>query len=177
MSVIGFKEWRLSPACDWLEQKWCWATRRDVTSTRQRECSVTNPAVAWQRTAALITRTGPRVGPKEVLLKKKKKMQIVFSTFFFLKDMLRGALPPLMPVSHPTVTQLPTAASVQQYAGMFCNYNNSRSGPFWPRTLCVAFENGAFSRRLFHSDKSCSLLFVSLTCLHCISHCPKEKQY
>lgn len=39
---------------------------------------------------------------------------------------------------------------------------------------CIPFENRAFSYLPFHFDKP---FFVSCTCLHCISHCPKEKQY
>lgn len=45
-------------------------------------------------------------------------MQIVFNTLFST-DLLQGVLLPLMSVSHPTVTQFPTAAVVQQLAGMF----------------------------------------------------------
>lgn len=76
---------------------------------------------------------------------------------------------PLWLISHQT------HHSVQWDAGTVHNYSNSCSGLFWPQTLCIAFESRAFSRCLFHSNKSCSLLFVSLTCLHRISRCPKEK--
>ena len=38
-------------------------------------------------------------------------------------------------------------------------------------------KTGRFPSPQFHSDQCCFLLFVSCTCLHCISHCPKEKHY
>lgn len=44
-----------------------------------------------------------------MLFKEKKKKQIVFNTLFS-KEMQRGVFPLKMSVSHPTVTQFPTAA-------------------------------------------------------------------
>lgn len=71
-------------------------------------------------------------------------MQIVFNTLYWT-DMLREALPPLMSARHAAGTRFPTAASVQQHAGMFCDSNNSCSGPFWTSDLARCFwKTGPF---------------------------------
>lgn len=157
--------------------------RPDVTSTRwQCQCLVkkSHPWTIWAKGVAW-QHTGYTNNTYEALswtkggtfLCKMSLTLLVFKRYAIgglssTEDVNESSRWDSVPIRHN---------SVQQHTGTVHNYSNSCSALFWPQTLRIAFESRAFSCRLFHSNESCSLLFVSLTCLHRISRCPKEKQY
>lgn len=88
----------------------------------------------------------------------------------------------IYPPNHTRWRSRRRISSKHHYTVLQCARMKSNESKWYPNAFligdilhsCIPFESRAFSYLPFHFDKP---FFVSCTCLHCISHCPKEKQY
>lgn len=99
-------------------------------------------------------------------------MQIVFNTLFLRYALGSSSTEDVSESSH--CDSVPKSSSVQQHTGMFYNYSNSCSGHFWPRTLCIAFENGAFSIAWFILTRVVPF-YLCLLHVYIVSHIAQKK--